>query len=149
MLMSKLKIAVATLFVATTAVLTCGVLAGQQRPGQPADKPGSAAKAAATAAPGQPPLRAEDKPPEPKPADAKKVPGPWFVAKVGDTMVRRDSLGSVSTQTVIKVDENECHRGGVRDSGWEWQSLAQTHFDTPTDDPAADGRRAGRPTDRG
>ncbi len=31
----------------------------------------------------------------------KMVPGPWFVAKVGDTMVRRDSLGSVSTLSVI------------------------------------------------
>jgi hypothetical protein len=43
--------------------------------------------------------------PETKPEEAKKVPGPWFGAKVGDTTVHRDSLGQESTRTVTKVDE--------------------------------------------
>ena len=52
-----------------------------------------------------PPAGQQAKRPEPKPAAGKMVPGPWFNAKVGDTMVHRDSLGTVSTRTVVKVDE--------------------------------------------
>src|SRR5262245_59461073 len=44
------------------------------------------------------------KAPPPK-ADDKMVPGPWYSAKVGDVLLKRDSLNQSSTWKITKVDD--------------------------------------------
>ncbi len=86
MLLSKLKIATAVLFVASTAVLTCGALATRQQPAPPGD-----VKAEAQTKPVEPPKEDKDKLQEPRRQvakdakdDLKLFNGSWKVVALED-----------------------------------------------------------------